>query len=198
METSRIVISPNIYLRIRTMRDSPLLPNLKQIYIPYSPSRDVDLSSALFLAPGSTLNTVQLDRNATSNRQFIVPFLSSLYIKSPGLSHLALRGVVRCASLEPIYRFKGLQSLEIRFRIPRLNLQFLQELGQLPHLLDLIIDIGDIATSIQPHTEAIFISDSNFRQLRLLQIVGTTTSINCILNELEGLTKLSTLKIDKV
>jgi hypothetical protein len=131
MEPLRIVISPNIYLRIRSMRDSPLLPGLKKIYIPDTKSlRDHDLSSALFLASGSTLNMVQLDRNAISDRQFFVPFLSSLYIKSPGLSHLALHGVEVSASLEPIYRFTELQSLEIRLRNP----QLLHELGQLPHL----------------------------------------------------------------
>jgi hypothetical protein len=64
----------------------------------------------------------------------------------------------------------------------------------------LIIDTGDVVTSIQPHALAnpIPIGNSKFSQLRHLQIVGTTTSINCILNEFEGLTNLSALKIDEV
>ena len=206
METHRmIVISPNIYLRIRTMRDSPLLPGLKKIYIPYSPSRNVDLSSALFLASGSTLNMVQLDRNAISDRQFFVPFLSLLYIRSPGLSHLSLRGVESSASVEPIYRFTELQSLEIRLCNSHLDPQLLHELGQLPHLLDLIIYTGDIVTSgsIQPDAALLAnpistISNSKFGQLRRLQFVGTTTSINCMLNELEGSTNLTALRIDEV
>jgi hypothetical protein len=84
MEPLHIVISPTIYLRIHAMRASPLLPGLRKIHIPYTSSKAyLDLSSALFLALGSALNMVELDGNATSDRQFFVPFLSSLYIKSP-------------------------------------------------------------------------------------------------------------------
>jgi hypothetical protein len=196
MEPLHIVIPPNIYFRIRAMRDFPLLPGLKKIYIPNNPH--LDLSSTLFLASGSTLNMVQIEQNAISEREFFVPFLSSLYIKSPGLSHLALRGVVLIASVEHIYRFTELQSLEIRLRCPHLHLQLLHKLGQLPHLLDLIIDTGDVATSISPHTNPISIGNSKFRQLKHLQIIGTTPSIRCILNELKGLTNLNALKIDEL
>jgi hypothetical protein len=58
-------------VRIRAMRDSPLLLGLKKIYIPNNPS--LDLSSALFLASGSSLNMVQIDGHATSDRQFLCP-----------------------------------------------------------------------------------------------------------------------------
>ena len=196
MEPLRIKISPNIYLRIRALRDSPLLPGLKKIYIPNDPS--LDLSSALFLASGSTLNMVQIYGNATSDRQFFFPFLSSLCIKSPGLSHLALCGVPLSASVEPIFRFTELQSLEIRLCDPRLHLQLLHKLGQLPHLLDLIIDTGSVASVIQPHPTPISFDNSKFRQLKHLQIFGTTASINCILDELKGSTNLIALKIDRV
>ena len=102
MEPLHIRIPPNIHFRIRAMRDYPLLPGLKKkIFIPNNPP--VDLSSALFLASGSTLDMVQIDSNAISDREFFVPFLSLLYIKSPGLSHLALRGVALSASVEHIY-----------------------------------------------------------------------------------------------
>ena len=212
MEPLHIRIPPNIYFRIHAMRDSPLLPGLKKIYIPNNPPQvhpgfsyipspnlnnpSVDLSSALFLASGSTLDTVQIDSNAISDREFFVPFLSLLYIKSPGLSHLALRGVALSASVEHIYRFTELQSLEIRLPFPPLH-QLLHKLGELPHLLDLIIDTDDFAPSIQPHTTPISISNSKFTQLRHLQILGTTGSIRCILNVLKGLTNLSALKIDR-
>ena len=93
--------------------------------------------------------------------------------------------------------FKG---LEIKLRYPLLH-QFLHKLGQLPHLLDLIIDTddSDLAPSIQPHSTPISISNSKFRQLRHLpvQILGTTAPIHCILDELKGLANLSTLKIDR-
>ena len=193
MEPLHIVISPNIYLRIRAMRDSPLLPGLRKIYIPNSPS--LDLSSALFLASGSTLSMVELDGNAISDRQFFVPFLSLLNIKSPGLLHLAIRGAILSASVEPIYRFTELRSLEIRLCNPHIHPQLLHKLGQLPHLLGLIIDV---ATLIRPHTNPISIGNSEFRQLRHLHILGSTISINCILNELRGLTNLSALKINEV
>ena len=41
MEPLRIVISPNIYLRISGLRDSPLLPGLRQIYIPNNAPLDL-------------------------------------------------------------------------------------------------------------------------------------------------------------
>ena len=66
-EPLHIEISPNIYLRICAIRDSPLLPGLKNIYIPNKPFLGtLDLSSALFLASGSTLDMVELDGDATS------------------------------------------------------------------------------------------------------------------------------------
>ena len=97
---------------------------------------------------------------------------------------------------EHIYRFTELQSLEIRLRYQHLH-QLLHKLGQLPYLLDLIIDTDDFAPSIQPHATPISISNSKFRQLRHLKILGTTAPIHCILDELKGLANLSTLKIDR-
>ena len=197
MEPLHIVISPNIYLCIRAMRDSPLLPGLKNIYIPNK--AHLDLPSALFLASVSTLHMVHLEGGAISDRQFYVPFLTSLCVKSPGLLHLALRGAVLSGSVEPIYRFTELKSLAICLRSPHLHPQHLHKLGQLPHLLDLIIDTGDVDIStIQPHTNPIPISNSKFRQLRYLQILGIPTSISCILNELRGLTNLNALKIHEM
>ena len=143
---------------------------------------------------------VQLGGNAISDRQFFTPFLSSLYVKSPGLTHLALRGVVN-ASVEPIYRFTKLQSLELRLCNPHLYPQLLQKLGQMRHLLDLIIDTGgsrDVAASVISHTNPTSIGNSKFRQLRQLQLLGTATSIDRILNEMNGLANLTTLKIDEM
>ena len=199
MEPGHIPISPTIYLHIHAMCDSPLLPGLKKIYIPYN--ADFDLSSALFLTSQSTLNMVHMYGDPISDWEFFIPFLSSLYIKSPGLSHLALHETVLSfsAGVELICRFKELQSFEIRLRYFSFPLHLLHKLGQLPHLLHLIIDAGDISSSkdIQPHKTPISINNSNFKQLRHLQIFGKTTIIHCILNELKGLTNLSALKIDQ-
>jgi hypothetical protein len=197
MQSLPVAISPNIYLRISCMRDSPLLPGLRKMYIPNDTS--LDLSSALFLASGSTFDMVQVDGNAISDRQFFIPFLSTLYVKSPGLRHLALRGVVN-ASVEHIYRFTKLQSLELRLCNPHLYPQLLQKLGQLRHLLDLTIDTGDsrnVAAAGRSHTNLTSIGDSKFRQLRQLQLFGTATSIDRILNEMNGLANLTTLKINE-
>ena len=200
MEPLHVVISPNIYLRIRAIRESPLLPGLNKIYIPDNP-RPLDLSSVLFLVSGTTLNMVQLGSNAISDRQFFAPFLSLLYIKSPGLAHLALHGVVN-VSLGPIYRFTKLQSLELKLRNPHLEPQLLQKLGEMGHLLDLVIDTGtsmDFHTSsIQSHTVPPCTGYPNFRKLRKLQILGTASLINRILNEMKGLPKLTILKIEEM
>ena len=199
METNNIVISPCIYLGIHAMRGAPLLPCLKEIYI--LDDHFLDLSSALLLASESTLNTVQLDVNAITDWQFFVPFLSTLYMKSPGLSHLALRGFVRDTSMETVYCFSKLQSLEIRFYglhfRPQL-LYHLHKLGQLSHLLDLTIDTHyiNVASTERPINPISSISNSaNFRQLKRLQILGNTTLISCILNEMRGLRNLNALKI---
>ena len=58
-------------------------------------------------------------------------------------------------------------------------------------------DDSDLAPSIQPHSTPISISNLKLRQLRHLQILGTTAPIHCILDELKGLANLSTLKIDR-
>ena len=194
MEPLRVVISPNIYLRIHAMHDSPLLPGLNKIYIPDHPS-PVDLSPALFLALGSTLDMVQLHSYAISDPQFFAPFLSSLHVKSPGLTQLALYGVVN-APLKHIYRFTKLQSLELKIYNFHLQPQLLQKLGELGHLLDLIIDTG--TSSIQPHMMSPPTSHSKFTKLRKLEILGTVSLINSILSEMEGLSSLTTLEIDEL
>ena len=78
MERLNIVISPHVYLRIRSLRhhDTPFLPGLKEIYIPNHDS--LDLSSALLLASESSLKFIHLNNSATSDRQFFYPV--SLFI----------------------------------------------------------------------------------------------------------------------
>lgn len=80
IETPRItpvVISPIIHLRIRTLHHGPLLPALKAIYI-QPDSGAVDFSSIILLASGAPLNVVELNNSAISERNFFIPFLSSL------------------------------------------------------------------------------------------------------------------------
>ena len=84
METSRVVISPIIYLRIRGMYDSPLLPCLKAIYMP-DKNNAIDFASVILLAFGTSFNVIELNHGAISEEDFFIPFLTLLATKSPQL-----------------------------------------------------------------------------------------------------------------
>ena len=92
MEPPRVQvgISPIIYLRIRSMYDGILLPGLKAVYIPDNDPIDFPSIMLLVLASGASLDVVELNHRAISERNFFIPFLSSLVV--PQLGHLALRG----------------------------------------------------------------------------------------------------------
>lgn len=195
MERLHVVISPHVYLRIRSLRhrDAPLLPGLKEIYIPDKTS---DFSSALLLASESSLNLVQLDHSATSDRQFCIPFLFLLSVNSPNLTHLALCGTGD-TSLELVPHFKSLQSLELRLSGTYLSSQLLRDLGKLDHLLEMTLDTSP---SIRPNPTTLPdptlpSANLNFIQLRKLHILGTPSSMTCVLNEMVVLTNLATLII---
>ena len=129
-------ISPYVYLRIRSMRhrDTPLLPGLKEIYIPGT--SPLDLSFALFLASESSLNLIDIhDDSMTSDRQFFIPFLFLLSVNSPHLAHLSLCGTTddnTCFGLVP--HFRNLQSLELRLFDTSLDSQIIRDLGTLDNL----------------------------------------------------------------
>ena len=201
MEPLKVAISPTIYLAIRAVRDSPPLPGLNQIYIPdnFPFHLSPHLSSALFLASVSTFNLVQLNGNAISDPPFFIPFLSSLHVKSPKLTHLVLRGVVNMSSLEHVHRFTNLQSLEIEVSGPYWHPPLLQQLGQLRDLLELTIGTGtskETPASMRPHAKYPSASYSNFGKLRKLHIRGNTISISRILNEMRNSSSLITLMIE--
>ena len=193
MEKLNIVISPHVYLRIRSMRDAPLLPGLKEIYIP---DNAFDLSSALLLASQSDLNLVQLNNSATSDRQFFIPFLYLLSINSPNLVHLTLCGTSN-TSLDLVPRFTSLQSLDLRFSGTHLDSQLLQDLGNLDNLLDLTLDTGpstETPTQQQPDLPP-STNHPIFKKLRKLHILGTPRTISCVLNEMNVLVNLTTIII---
>ena len=102
------------------------------------------------------------------------------------LSHLALRGVVCGAYISFYGASKPWDKASLSTLTPISNL-----------IID--TDDSDLASSIQPHSSStpISISNSKFRQLRHLQILGTTAPIHCILDELKGLANLISLKIDR-
>jgi len=140
METPRVVISPIIYLRVCDICDSPLLPGLKAIYIPDN-NDAIDFASAILLVLGASLNVVELNNSAISEKNFFIPFLTSLAAKSPQIGRLALRGTENI-SLEHVYRLTNLQRLEIRLSDTYLYPQTLRRLGNLVDLLDLTLDVG--------------------------------------------------------
>ena len=199
MERVYVAISPHVYLRIRSIRqrDTPLLPGLKEIYIPDDTS--LDLSSALLLASESPINLVQLNNSATSDRQFCIPFLFLLSVNSFNLTHLTLCGTTDM-SLELVPRFKKLQKLELRLSGTYLDSKILQDLGKLNNLLDMTLDAGSFQSipttwffegksDLPPSTNSPFI------QLRKLRILGTPSSMSRILDEMNFLTNLTTLII---
>ena len=202
LERLHIVISPHVYLRIRSLRprDTPLLPGLQQIYIPNDLNTSFDFSPALLLASDSSLNSIHLHNSATSDRQFCIPFLFLLSVNSPNLTHLTLLGTVHM-SLELVFCFKNLQSLDLRFSGTFLDSQFLQDLGKLDNLLDLTLDTGpsiDAPTtrSLMKQSDLTLApTNSTFKQLRKLYILGTPSSIGRVLDGMHVLMNLTTLLI---
>ena len=206
MERLNIVISPHVYLRIRSLRhhDTPFLPGLKEIYIPNHNS--LDLSSALLLASESSLKVIHLDYSATSDRQFFIPFLYLLSVNSPNLTHLTLHGTANMStSLELVLCFKNLQSLDLRLPGTYLCSQFLQDLGRLDNLIDMTLDT--IASSETPTTLPLMkrfdltppsttSTNSTFIQLRKLHILGNPSSMSRVLDDMHVLMNLTTLLIE--
>ena len=172
METPRVNISPIIYIRIRNMCNSPLLPGLKSIYIPGNDP--IDFPSIILLALGVSLDVVELNHTAISERNFFIPFLNLLASKSPQLSHLALCGPGNI-SWEPVYRFTSLQHLEIRLSDTYLYPQTLWRLEDLVNLLDLTLHVGASAPVPATDTQLPTSSALSHRhpgRLRRLHIIG--------------------------
>ena len=203
MEKLHVVISPDVYLRIRSMRhrDTPLLPGLKEIYIlDTSWPTHLDLSSALLLVSEASLNLVQLNNDATSNRQFFIPFLFQLCVNSRYLAHLTLRGTMDLsACLRLVPRFKSLQTLELRLSGTYLDSQTIQDLGTLDSLFDMTLEIPSI-TPTTKHNLTFPTASTNypsFVKLRKLHIIGTPRSMSRVLDDMNTLTNLTTLIIDE-
>jgi hypothetical protein len=196
MEASRVQISPIIYLCIRNLRDSPLLPGLKEIYIP--DKIPIDFPSIILFASRASLEFVELNHNAIFERNFFIPFLSSLPA-SKSLTDLALRGTGNI-SLEPVYRLTSLQRLEIRLPTTYLYPQTVRRLENLVNLQDLTLDVGallpvhDIDPRPAPTSSPSSYRDS--RRLRRLHIIGIPSSITRVLDDI-NLTTLTTLVIDE-
>ena len=192
----RVVISPDVYLRIRSLcpRDTPLLPGLKEIHIPDHWKTSLDFSSAFFLASDSSLNFIHLDKSATSDRQFCIPFLCHLSANSPNLTHLALCGTVNMSlDLHLVLRFRNLQCLDLKLSGTYLGSQFLQNLGKLDNLLDLTLDTTSPIEGFEgPTTRP---TNSTFIKLKKLHILGTPNSISRVLEDMHVLTNLTTLLI---
>ena len=197
MEPFRMVISPHVYLRIRSLRprDTPLLPGLKEIYIPDHLNTSLDFSSAaLLLASDSSFNLIHLDESATSDPHFCIPFLCQLSANSPSLTHLALCGTANMSlDLDLVLRFRNLQCLHLKLSGTYLGSQFLQDLGKLDNLLDLTLDTTSPIEGFEgPTTRP---TNSTFIKLKKLHILGTPNSISRVLEDMHVLTNLTTLLI---
>lgn len=197
METPRVVISPIIYLRVCGICDSPLLPGLKAIYIPDN-NDAIDFASAILLVLGASLNVVELNNSAISEKNFFIPFLTSLAAKSPQIGRLALRGTENI-SLEHVYRLTNLQRLEIRLSDTYLYPQTLRRLGNLVDLSDLTLDVGASMPVPDMDTRLPAPSPSSIRtygRLRKLHIIGIPSSITRVLDDI-NLASLTALVIDE-
>lgn len=196
METPPIIIPPNIYLRICGLRGPHILPGLNEIYIPNNNS--LDLSPIMLLVLKASLNVVELNNIAISDRSFFMPFLNSLASKSPQLCDLILRGT-GSVSLEPVFRFTSLRRLEIRIFGTYLCPQILRRLGNLANLLDLTlqVDVGPPSTPLHDIQRwPLFYAPSGYPRLKKLHVIGSPSSITRIFDDI-NLTSLTTLVIDE-
>lgn len=196
MEPSRIVPSPITYLHIRSKCDGPLLPGLRKIYIP--DKNPIDFPAVVLAALRAPLDVVELNNSAISDRNFCIPFLTSLASESYQLHHLALCGSGNL-SLEPVYRLTTLRRLKIRLSGTYLYPRTLQSLGNMANLMDLTLDVG--ASAPVPGTDGRlppFSPENNGQpgKLRKLHIIGTPSSITRVFDGL-NLASLTALVIDE-
>ena len=178
------------------MCDIPLLPCLKAIYIPdHNP---IDFPSIMFLVSGASLNVVELNNIAISERNFFIPFLSLLASKSSQsrICQLALRGSGN-VSLEPVYHLTGLQRLEIKLPDTYLYPKTLRRLEKLVDLVDLTLDVGASVPGPVIDAQQPDLISPNLASLRKLHIIGIPSSITRILDDI-NLASLTTLVIDEM
>jgi hypothetical protein len=194
MEIPRVVISPNIYLCIRGMRDRPLLPCLKAIYMP-DYNNAIDFASVILLAMGTSLDVVELNHSAISQEDFIL-FLTLLATKSPQLRRLVLRGTGN-VSLEHVFCFTNLQHLEIRLSGTYLDPQTLRRLGKLDNLLDLTLDVRASESAPALDTQLPIPFSSSHGRLKSLHVIGNPSSIVRALTDI-SLASLSLNSLMKV
>ena len=199
MEAHRVVISPITYDRIRrSMRGRPILPGLKAIYIPDNTS--IDFFPIMLLTMGDSLEVVELNNTALCERNFFIPFMTSLASNSSHLRQLAVRGPGNI-SLEPVYRLTSLRRLEIKLSGTYLYPQTVRRLGNLVNLLELIIDVGAEAPVSAINTRLLTSSSSGSDRhpgsLRRLRIIGMSSSITRVMDDL-NLTSLTELVIDEM
>jgi len=195
MDTPKIEISPRIYLRLHSICDSPLLPSLKEIYMP-DQNNSVDLALVKPLASGTSLNNLSLNDRATSDADFFIPFLTLLATKSPQLLSLALSGTGDVA-LAPVFCFKNLQQLEIKLSRTYLCSQTLGRLGSLDNLLDLKLDASASDSSPGDHALLPTPLPPCYGMLRSFHIIGSPSSIARVVNYIR-LPSLANLVIDEL
>lgn len=168
-------ISRFVYTCIAHQRHSPIAPGIKKLHIN---SDDPNSLSDALLALNSGLEVVELHNPALGNREFLPLFFRTLKQDVPKLRRLLIEG--QCViNLRPILWFDNLEQVDIKLYHCHLSPRFLDRLGNLEHLRDVVLHMGaplpsDVPPLIrqgddQPTSQR---SSHRFDQIRSLHLIS--------------------------
>ena len=196
-----VAVSDYVYLRIAQVRlsysSSPLFPALQRLRIPDIPDPPRTGLSAAFLVSSPSLESVELQSQATSDPQFFASYLSFLVAESaPTLRCLILRGNPCTEILKLLKNLRNIRTLEISFPELIFSPDLFGTLASLEYLSDLIIDSAPPLTSpsrkskLRKGKGIARVTDREpllkLDQLNHLQITGSPTALSHVLGQLRA------------
>ncbi|KAF4613157.1 hypothetical protein D9613_010806 [Agrocybe pediades] len=136
-------IAMHVYFRLALMRSKPMLPSLRQLFCP-STSQDNFLVSGIFLFLSSSLQRIEIGDISPMEDKLCGTVLHTLSSEGAQLEKIALRGHgLTKDTLGLAAKFQSLRELEVIGMGPSLTMEFLEEIGALPWLVELALDFTD-------------------------------------------------------
>jgi len=175
---------------IAQQRHSPLTPGIRKLHIN---SNDPNSLFDALLALNSGLEVVELHNLALGNREFLHLFFHTLKRDVPKLRRLRLEGQ-SVINLRPIFWFDNLEQVDIKLNNCYLSPRFIDRLGNLEHLHDVVLHVGAPQPSDappltrqgdqddQPTSQR---SSHRFDQIRSLHLIGEVRWTNRLMEHMD-------------
>jgi len=174
---------------IARQRHSPLAPGIRNLHIN---SNDPNSLSDALLALNSGLEVVELHNLALGNREFLHLFFHTLKRDVPKLRRLLIEGE-GIINLRPILWFDNLEQVDIKLYNCHLSPRFIDRLGNLEHLHDVVLHVGapqpsDAPPLIRPGLDdqpTSQRSSHRFDQIRSLHLIGEVRWTNRLMEHMD-------------